>query len=365
MPADSRARSFFDRLASDAGKARSALDFAKLCGAAMLVARSFLPTASIALGLCGLAYFAYLGDPIVTRWYRLLTADGFIVLKQIERAKTLPAPNIAFVGDSSCLMDIHVPRLRELLQDGSVESFCSLAFLGPAGYAYILDSMIERKATPRALVIAMHPVGFRRSPEFEVWPAAVRQGGLSYVGHDPGFPAAALDHARFRWLAPVLYKPLPGSYGLYYGSAAALVDEIGENHGSAVDPNAGLGRDSRPGAKDMIHIAQSYATNAGFENALDTLAATLARMDRSRVFLVISPIPASAFTPESVDQREEAARRIAQRLGLPAGNVLASPESAPDSDFSTATHLNRWGRITFTETLAGLLQSAIARTGAP
>src|SRR5258708_7174039 len=156
---------------------------------------------------------------------RNFSIDHFIVLEQIKRAAALPAAEVAFLGDSSCLMGIDAPSIEGGLDLHRVESFCSLGYVGPAGYARMLAGMIERNAAPKVLVLVFHPATFRREPSWDSWPGFVANGGK--VNAPPlHFPRSSLDFLELEWLSRLIYSPLPGAYALYYGSEGAFRSTI-------------------------------------------------------------------------------------------------------------------------------------------
>jgi hypothetical protein len=137
-----------------------------------LLARVLLPLAALCLLVLGALHMLYLRNPARTDGMRTLSIDHFIVLEQVERAATLPAAEVAFFGDSSCLMGID-PRLAEReLALRPIQSFCSIGFVGPAAYAHMLAGMIERNAAPKVLVFMFHPATFQREPSWEYCPGS-------------------------------------------------------------------------------------------------------------------------------------------------------------------------------------------------
>lgn len=348
------------------GLRRIGLDLPGLCRAIGLVFRILSPIVLITAVLSGIVYGFYLDNPKMTQLYRTLTVDNFVVLEQLRRAAAVPAPDLAFVGDSSCLMGVDVSTLRSRLPDKAIESFCTLAYVGPAGYAQMIQTMINRGAAPRKLVIVLHPIQFDRQPSWDSWVAVIEQGGLPQGGRDLGFPLAAFDHARFAWLATIAYQPLPGAYGAYYGSAAAFIDTIRASHGSAVDPGTGLNFNSLAELDAYAAIDHnpsrspiSYPTSPAFQQALGSLANLVRQLGPENVFLLISPVPGTTTSGDVANETREIARGIASRLALPSEHLLHTSPELPDPYFASSTHLNRWGRIRFSSELARALKGRL------
>lgn len=324
---------------------------------AWLVLRMALPIAVLTGILCAFTYVVRQRDPERAFVARGVSTDLQVVKVQFDRAVRLGAPDLAFVGDSSCLMGIDVPRLHVAFPQHSIESFCTLAFLGPAGYAVMIDRMLDRGVIPGKLVIVLHPTQFQRDARWDSWinlakdgPSAPSQSVLDTV----------LEYARLKWLGSVLYAPLPGLYGVYYGSAATFEATIANNHGSAVDPGSGLNIRSATEFDHSVAAASSAALrtpepdvlNENFLNALQTLARSIRRFGVERVYLLISPVPGLRYTGQALADRNETARQIARRLAIPMDHVLSLDQSLPAVYFSSTTHMNRWGRERYTASLA-------------
>jgi hypothetical protein len=280
--------------------------------------------------------------------------DYLIVKVQRDRAARSPAVDVAFFGDSSCLMGIDVPRLRAALHRPLIESFCTLGFVGPAGYAVQIERLLDRGAAPRNLVLVFHPIQFQRHASWEGWsnlvadglpPPAVSVGGV-------------FDYMRRKWFDGAFYMPLPGAYAKYYGGSWQF--EASVAHGSAVDPGNGLDIHSLSEFLRRIAARQTYGAsppaiatlNDRFREALVPLARTVARFGVERTFLVITPMPDVSYHGETVLDLAASTRQLAAALGIPAHNVIATDPALPPPYFSSATHLNRWGRELYTDAFA-------------
>src|SRR3954454_20041703 len=74
--------------------------------ASRLTLRALLPVAMTTAGLFAIAYLAAQADPDRGFYGPGVSVETLIVKAQRERAEQLPAPEVALVGDSSCLMGI-------------------------------------------------------------------------------------------------------------------------------------------------------------------------------------------------------------------------------------------------------------------
>ena len=307
--------------------------------ALILVARVFLPIAVLTVfGLIAL-HLLYLRNPTRTDAMRNLSVDHLIVMEQTSRAATLPAAEIAFLGDSSCLMGIEPPSMESALHV-PVQSFCSIGYLGPAGYAQMLAGMIERNATPKVLIFVFHPGTFRREVNWESWSTFVQNGGKSEA---PAlkFPQGALDFLQFEWVSRLTYRPLLGAYGLYYGGEGAFRRAIRARHGGAVDPNNGLNISSTQALHAVptpaIGEPADFSWNQAYRDALATLAGTLKKMPSStQAYLAITPVPDSSFREGSELERTERTQEIAPCWASPP-TTFSTPQARCTPPISPAT----------------------------
>jgi len=325
----------------------SAVSPKALFNALRLLFRGGAPIALLMLVILSLVHLLYLKDPTRSRIFRYLSVDYMIVLEQLKRATTVVRPDVVLIGDSSCLMDVDAQRLSAGL-GRSAESLCTLAYVGPDGYAQLLSKLIERDASPRLVVVILNQAGFQRDASWDSWPAFVKNGGI-FPAPRVQFPQSALDYIRLDLVERAVYRPLPGRYATYYGGDLQLSRYIATHRGSAVDPNTGM----QPGS------AVDYSMNQQFTQALASLAAVVRQIGAARVLLMISSAPDGTLTPESELQRAETAKRIAAILGLPENNILDTPASMPNAFFSTVTHLNRRGRQVLTGDVVKMIQQRL------
>jgi hypothetical protein len=340
---------------------RIPLNAPSLGRALYLLARQIVPLALlVVIGLLAL-HFLYLRNPTRTDTQRL-GMDYSIVLEQLHRASTLPKAEIAFFGDSSCLMGIDPLVLERLLAVQPIQSFCLIGFVGPEGYATMLERMIKRGAIPQTLVFMLHPVTFRWNPAWDVWPAFVR----NTTEPPPAlrFPRSALDFAQLDWLGRALYSPLPGAYGRYYGSESAFRQTMRERNGAAVDPNEGLHTTSLDDVKLVPRApaeGADYSTNKAFDDALAVLGRAVKLLPaQTRIYLIIAPVAENFFGPASAAERMASAKQMAALLGIDEQNILETPPTMNAAYFSSYTHLDRWGRQAYSQAVSAALSARTA-----
>ncbi|MEY9565111.1 hypothetical protein ABH978_000950 [Bradyrhizobium ottawaense] len=253
-----------------------------LTNALQLVARKFVPVAVLTALILGIANFIH--QQSNHQWSRGI--ETYIVLEQIRRSERLPASDLAFLGDSSCLFGIHVPTLLHAFPGSDVEAFCTIGYVGPDGYAAMLDKMIARGRQPKKLVLVFNPIQFERDPRWNEWPTFIRTDRFE-VPSGLTFPAGGLEYIRLL-MERAVYTPLPGAYAIYYGGKDQFISTIWSEHGSAIDPNRMLDipsleafRATLPGHVLLkpLPASKPFVMNAEFEKALNSLSVTLSKLD--------------------------------------------------------------------------------------
>lgn len=306
-----------------------------------LLASVLVPVAMLCLLALAVLHLLYLRNPARTDTMRNLSIDHFIVLEQIDRAATLPAADIAFLGDSSCLMGINPTLIERALVVHPVESYCTLGYVGPAGYARMLSTLIARNAAPKVLVLMFQPITFRREANWDYWPAYVANQGKAGI---PAlkFPRSALDFLEFEWVSRLIYSPLPGAYALFYGGEGAFRSTIRSQHGSAIDPTSGLGVSSIEALQAVptppFGEPADFSWNQAYKDSLKVLGASIAKLPpQTRVYLIISPVPDSR--PEAgCSGRNEQARLLQNSASIRTG--YSKPRKRCSAPFFPVTRIS-------------------------
>jgi len=291
-------------------------------------------------------------------------SDFLIVDGAIERSHSLPSVDVLLVGDSSCLMDVDVGAIRRLTGGTSVGSLCNVGYVGPAGYAVLLENYFSRGRHAKAVVLMMHGLQMKRDPD---WDASF----TNYVIKDGMVgaritPASFVVQARQKFLSviePISYQPLPGTYGLYYGSGYIFKKMFNEN--TVVEPYYFPPKEPALISKSKGPFYR-FEVNDLYLNGLVNLSKVLHDYN-SNVSLIISPLPTERFDEETYRSRDRAIAEIIQVLGIPSSRVLDTPVSLPIVLFSSLTHMNPWGRAAFSRLLAERLMVAgiVPKTGHP
>lgn len=290
------------------------------------------------------------------------------VFEQMNRATHAPnTAEILAIGDSSCLMGIDFIELARLT-GRTTNSLCSIGFMGPAGYTVELERYLHRGIKPDRLLLVFHPVQFIREDNWEIWETFVTQEGRNALAHRNIFMRAQAVLAAV--FSSYLGHALPGRWGRYFGTLDEFTRSIAADQGGTIDPLGGLRWSTETEFADALAKAETPAArsfsprpNSLFMQALDTLAPIVGDIGPERTFIIIAPVPDTHATADDIIARSESADAISARLNLPSGHVLPTPASLPYLYFSDRpwtdpvppTHLNRWGRRSYTRILASIL----------
>lgn len=358
-------------LAADAsprslGSSAFAANWHAITGAVLVSWRSLV--------ICGVllaATFAYyMSLAIPERNARLETGDTIIVREQYNRAAHQhDRTDYLFLGDSSCLMGIDFRQLQKRISK-SAKSLCTMAYVGPVGWAILLKKQVEAAGKPENLVFVFHPAGFKRDPGWDGW-----QTYLDELENEKESPAKLTTRFAFAMqnglLSDLIFRPMPGLLGTYYGSSASFAADVRQN-GHAIDPGTGLmplpdnqsatgtaraGNIDRRSATGLNAQVSDFGPNGLFDNALRRLdqAITEFGIDKSRIRILITPVPDAIFDAKLVKDRQVALQMIIDALGLDTRSIIELPPTLPANEFSSVTHLNRWGREKYTALLAAKL----------
>jgi hypothetical protein len=269
-----------------------------------------------------------------------------VIRTQMERVETIPTEvDVLAIGDSSGLMGLDAELLAELT-GARVESLNMIGFVGPRAFAAVLDRYVARSGRPRRLLLMFHDQSLNRPPNWRTWEQMVVERSWA-----PAVPAGWFAGVRARLLAgvePLLYVPMDGRLGDFYGPPTELGRFMRAHHGTAIDPGVRAER----AATALVQVRAGYAPTREFLDGADVLSASLAKLDRDRVDLILMPEPDLYDSADTRRRRDAARDTILSRLQLDAGSQIDPAPFLPAADFATATHLNANGRRHFTTLLA-------------
>lgn len=327
-----------------------------------LVLRELAPLAAVVAVLLAVLLVVFAGARDNVQHRKHPSVDHLIVDTQLGRLRERKPFDLALLGDSSCLMGIVAPLLRDELKI-ETENYCTIGYIGPAGYAAMIDETTTDRPRPPWIILAIHPIQFIRDASWESWVAYVAPSN-EQNNRGPLSIRNALAFAREYLDETVVYDPLPGSFALYYGGTGTVKTELRTSRGSMLDPGYGLRASSAqlleaqtnpPGFGSISNITP----NEAFMDALGVLAARIRRVAPARVLLLVTPVPAGVLGVREYAELNTVRANIARTLGLSPENMLDMPLQMPAVYFSSQTHLNRWGRVRYTQQLAKALQARV------
>ena len=308
-----------------------------------MLARFFAPAGAVALVLLGLAWAWDRRQPLENP----NVSESVIVAAQIARARTIPAADVLILGDSSALMGVDAGALGRQL-GRRVESLATLAWVGPAGYARLIDEYAARHPLT-TLVLLFHPGAL------SITEAAFENYGYEreVLGTPQRTGRSVFDAARYSLYVHTIMRavvlPLPGVYGKEYGWPDGLAARLRDHHGSLVDPNV-LKED----------VTAPFAIDSPFAARLPALRDAIGAAKPSHVYLALTPIAGTRLSPEIVADRLAVSTTLATRLGLSPGDALLPlPASLPKELFATWTHLSAAGQTRYTDELSALLEPRV------
>lgn len=276
--------------------------------------------------------------------------EGIIVREQLRRS-TVVRPQLLILGDSAALMGVDVRRLGQELHL-QVESLATLGWVGPAGYAQLLDAVVQRAGPPEWVVVLMCGVSLALSEE-QFAQAGYEMRVLSGTASGEEVTRASMrDRIYERLFSPLLDPPLPGRYGFYYGWPADIAATLERGHGSMVDPSVSNTASLAPSYRFEVSPAVSGRLRL-FGHALRARGTA-----RRRLFGTM-PLPQTAVGPDSDATRRQALSQVMLTLHFPENSILDLPLALPYTQFASLTHLNAAGREVFTEILSRALRQRI------
>lgn len=267
---------------------------------------------------------------IITTPSREWTSEKYIVREQIRRAAEGPAVDVGFFGDSSCLTGIHSPTV-EILIGAKTASYCMFGTVGAFGDAAAINLLKARNALPGRLVIVIHPLQLGRQGLPQRWKDVVS--------------LCATDSLCGSLIPPenVAFGRLKGAFTAKYSTAKELVTELASS-GSLVDP-------SRK-AFSKEPIPQEMPDK--FLALEKPLVKALEGIDRSRIYLIVPPVPVG----QSAGGFQNVKKMLAEMLGISEKHVLDTQSEYPELYFATRSHLTEEGRAIFSKDVASSLLSA-------
>jgi hypothetical protein len=332
--------------------------------AAGKMGRTILPTA-IVCGLIATGGLLRLYQIPAEDFVALQAAPDFdatLVFAQWRRARDGGA-DLALVGDSTCVNSLDGPRLSERLGK-KVQPLCTMSFVGPRGYAKLLERFFAAASSDAGAIVVMHPGQFERHSAWEFWADPevwaddqIRNAsnrfqqpwGSLKILFRRGIYGRLIDTPILRETATAIVGGLSSyrrsilSTGTYYGvfpiqcfycEPEEFLDQVFKN------PSHALKNSSFPNVNEL------------FVKSLEPMREVIERVGKQRVYLVIMPLANDQVTPEIEVKRNAVVKDIVDRIGLAPDHLLDTPVTVPTFFIPDGMHFHRPGSLWFSDRVA-------------
>ncbi len=294
------------------------------------------------IGALGLLWSGWAGRPAL-----LGDPDATILGTKARLASGISEARMAFVGDSSCLINVDIPTLRSAGIDAV--NLGTLSYLGIDDFGLLAQRFCATHTGPLEVVLVVHPECLRLAQ-----PSA-RHRTLLATALDSPEPswrfrreslaeALGFEDLRERWMDRVLPTPMRGGLGRRYGFTRDLQREL-LRQGGTLEETAHY--DPTPAA----------ASGASAEYRIAPRIRSECQRFRTRLpggvslRLIVSPVPRSHALRNHEATVAGMSDTVAGWLGAP-GSDHALPSILPDGDFGTPTHLRPEAARRYTRRLA-------------
>ena len=310
------------------------------------LARNLAMTVGLVL-MAGLAALGLLRSGLGGKPALLGDADSTILATKARIASEPSEARVAFVGDSSCLINVDIPTLR--VAGIEAVNLGTLSYLGLDAFGLLARRFCESHGGGE-VVLVVHPECLRLAqPSAEH--RKILETALNLTEPARGFPTGSaaellgFEDLRARWIDRALPTPLRGGLGARYGFTRDLQRELLGNGGTLEETANGVAGASTASAEYRI-APRIRSECERFRNLLPP---------GTRLRLVISPVPRSHALRRHEATVSEMATTVAAHLGAE-GLRDPLPSILPDTDFGTITHLRPEAARRYTQRLADALK---------
>jgi len=293
------------------------------------LSKQFAATLLILLGLFLLMWISNWSG-IMPKKSQLGDPDSTIISTKARLATVSTQKRIAFVGDSSCLVNIHIPTLK----DNGIDAINlgTLSYLGIDSFGLLAQRFCQNKPDTQIFLV-LHPECLRivesSSQHRMILMEALNQATDSSTQFQlESLRKITVDEFRSRLLDGWLPTPMKGRLGFRYGFTHNLREEISSAGGfmeetAKFDPS-------------ISHGSSEYRIARRIQNECTQFRSYLPKGVRVR--LLVSPVPQShahrGHEKRVLEMQSELERWI--QADSPSLNM---PTVLPDSNFGTVTHL--------------------------
>ena len=278
---------------------------------------------------------AQLGDP-----------DSTIISTKARLATTATQKRIAFVGDSSCLVNIHIPTMTENGIDAV--NLGTLSYLGIDSFGLLAQRFCQDKSDAQIFLV-LHPECLRMVESSDRHRVILAQAlgqkvdGSSEV-HWGDFRKITVDDFKSRLLDGWLPTPMKGRLGYRYGFTHNLRNEILSTHGFM--------EETAQYDASVSHGSSEYRIARRIQDECTRFRSFLPKGVRVR--LLVSPIPQSHASKGHGMRVAEMQKEVEKWIQAD-GASIKMPDVMSDSSFGTVTHLLPKAAVEYTRQLCSVL----------
>ena len=271
--------------------------------------------------------------------------EGTIVSEQIKRSNSITGADIIIIGDCSALMGIDAKIMGE--ETGrSTQSLATLGFVGPRGYAKLLENYFARNKSIDTLFFAVTDDSLKVAEN--TYSSNVYESLVLDEGNNTGTGLRRRllhlrDNLYLNFISRFVDMPLPGEYGKQYHFESIFKKTIGDNNGSVVDPTR-----FQPPVSPVHYVIEMKKP---FMDRIPFLRKVIHSGKIKHTYVLIAPVPSSCANSKTVKSQKETLAKLTAALGLPQSQAINTPAYLPDKYFATSSHHNREGKEHFTKIL--------------
>ena len=271
--------------------------------------------------------------------------DRVVITSKIDLSKNLNQPDIIFLGDSSCLMNIDTKFIIQKTKLNAV-NLGTLSFLNIDSYKKLLANISSKNKLPKIVCLIVHPELLRKTTfsdshreVFESYNSKIQ------VNHNEYF---LNDYLSINIFKNRIYSKMPialnnNSFRDYYGFTTIMKNYIYNNHGSAVDPRKFKLEDNNGNTL--------YRINNQNLIALKNISVDLPK--DVKLCLCLSPVPEELTGNNYADLINSMYNEI--EANIENIKIIKAPYTYKGISFSTKTHLSEETRKAYNQIILDLL----------
>lgn len=268
---------------------------------------------------------------VLTKKPQLGDPDSTIISTKVQLATVSTDKRIAFVGDSSCLVNIHIPTMKDYGIDAI--NLGTLSYLGIDSFGLLAQRFCQNKNNAQIFLV-IHPECLRMVASSSEHRNILLEALNQSMDRSSQFQVSNLRQIivsdfSSRFIDAWLPTPLKGGLGYRYGFTHNLRNEV-FSAGGFMEETGKFDMSVYHGSSEYRIARRIQKECALFRSCLPTGV---------KVHLLVSPIPQSHATRG----HEKTVRDMQTQIGnwIQAENPhVDMPFVLPDSSFGTVTHLS-------------------------